>query len=131
VIFDTNAVSALFAGDADLELLLQDETVHQLPVIVIGEYRYGLARSKHGRQLEHLLDLLIEESEVLVIDEGTTRHYANVRQQLRRAGTPIPENDVWIAAECGSLPPLLRSRSAEQTQSAADQRIEIIVRGPE
>lgn len=98
MILDTNAVSALFAGDTDLELLLQDETVHQLPVVVIGEYRYGLARSKHGRQLEGLLDLLIEESEVLLIDEETTRHYASVRQQLRRAGTPIPENDVWIAA---------------------------------
>jgi tRNA(fMet)-specific endonuclease VapC len=84
VILDTNAVSALFAGDADLAVLLEEDAVHHLPVIVIGEYRYGLARSKHGRRLEGLLDLLIRESAVLVVDEATTRHYSRVRQQLRR-----------------------------------------------
>lgn len=98
VILDTNAVSGLFAGDPVLEELLEQEEVHHLPVIVIGEYRYGLARSKHGQHLERLLNLLIEESIVLPIDEETTRHYAEVRQHLRRAGTPIPENDLWIAA---------------------------------
>jgi len=67
-------------------------------VIVIGEYRYGLTSSKQGQRLERLLDLLIQESIVLPVDEATTRHYAKVRQQLRDAGTPIPENDVWIAA---------------------------------
>jgi predicted nucleic acid-binding protein len=35
---------------------------------------------------------------VLPVDEETTRHYATVRENLRRAGSPIPENDVWIAA---------------------------------
>ncbi|HYI10728.1 MAG TPA: type II toxin-antitoxin system VapC family toxin [Thermoanaerobaculia bacterium] len=98
MILDTNAVSALFAGDLELEEILDRDAVHHLPVIVIGEYRYGLARSKHGQRLERLLDLLIQESVVLPVDEGTTRYYARVRQQLRGAGTPIPENDVWIAA---------------------------------
>ena len=97
MILDTNAVSALLSGEGGLEPVLEEEVVH-LPVIVIGEYRYGLARSKHGSRLERLLDLLIQESVVLPIDESTTRHYATVRERLRRAGTPIPENDVWIAA---------------------------------
>ena len=98
MILDTNAVSALFAGAAGLARLLEQEPVHHLPVIVIGEYRYGLTGSKQGQRLERLLELLIQESIVLVIDETTTRHYAKVRQQLRSAGTPIPENDAWIAA---------------------------------
>ena len=98
MILDTNAVSALFAGDSAIEQVLGAETIHHLPVIVIGEYRYGIARSKHRRRLERLLELLIRESIVLLIDEDTTPHYATVRENLRRAGTPIPENDVWIAA---------------------------------
>lgn len=97
MILDTNAVSAVLAGDPAIETLLDPEPVHHLPVIVIGEYRYGLARSKHRRRLEQLLNLLIRESIVLPIEEETTRHYAMVREQLRRAGQPIPENDVWIA----------------------------------
>jgi tRNA(fMet)-specific endonuclease VapC len=98
LILDTNALSALLAGDADLAGILEPSAVHHLPVIVIGEYRYGVARSKYRSRLERLLELLVRESMVLVIDEETTRHYAAVRESLRRAGSPIPENDVWIAA---------------------------------
>ena len=87
VILDANAVSALLAGDSALGEILEPEPLHHLPVIVIGEYRYGVARSKHRRRLERLLELLVRESIVLLVDEETTRHYATV-----------PENDVWIAA---------------------------------
>ena len=44
------------------------------------------------------LDILTSESIVLAVDAGTATHYASVRDELRRQGTPIPENDVWIAA---------------------------------
>lgn len=98
VILDTNAVSALLAGEPALGEILEPQPLHHLPVIVIGEYRYGVARSKHRRRLERLLELLVRESIVLLVDEETTRHYATVRESLRRAGSPIPENDVWIAA---------------------------------
>lgn len=45
-----------------------------------------------------MLTLLISDSIVLPIDLATTRQYAKVRNELRAQGTPIPENDVWIAA---------------------------------
>ena len=98
MILDTNAVSALFAGDPSLEQLLAPSERHHLPVIVIGEYRYGLLRSAHRRRLEPLLETLIRESTVLPVDEGTASGYAFLRDELRRAGRPIPENDLWIAA---------------------------------
>ncbi len=44
------------------------------------------------------LDTLIRESIPLAVDLETTDRYAQVRDELRRSGTPIPENDVWIAA---------------------------------
>ncbi|HTS18456.1 MAG TPA: type II toxin-antitoxin system VapC family toxin [Verrucomicrobiae bacterium] len=98
MILDTNAVSALFVGDNNLARVLSGSPRHQLPVIVLGEYRYGLKRSRHPKALESLLDQLERESDVLPIDADTAAVYADVRDQLRRRGTPLPENDVWIAA---------------------------------
>lgn len=98
MILDTNAVSALLAGNAGLSAVLGPAPQHHLPVIVIGEYRYGLLRSSHREKLEALLETLIRESIVLFVDEATTKAYAQVRDELRQAGRPIPENDIWIAA---------------------------------
>ena len=98
MILDTNAVSALFAGDTALERLLDIAPRHELPTIVVGEYRYGLARSRHRKLLSSLLDELIRESTILVIDLDTTSAYAAVRERLRVKGRPLPENDVWISA---------------------------------
>jgi tRNA(fMet)-specific endonuclease VapC len=98
MILDTNAVSALLAGDRKLEKILSRRAVHELPVIVIGEYRYGLLRLRARVSLESLLDALVENSVVLPVDDETTKSYAEVREQLRKRGTPLPENDVWIAA---------------------------------
>ena len=98
MILDTNAVSALFEGDRALAALLGGEGRQHLPVIVIGEYRYGLVRSRHRRSLRSLLDKLISESIVLPIGVETAAAYAAVREALRARGTSIPENDIWISA---------------------------------
>jgi tRNA(fMet)-specific endonuclease VapC len=98
VILDTNAVSALLAGDTALGDLLRARSRHHLPVIVIGEYRFGLFRSRNREHLWLLFGELILESTVLSVDEGTAAVYSEVREELRTKGRPIPENDVWIAA---------------------------------
>lgn len=98
MILDTNAVSAIFAGDEDVALVLDGMVRHHLPAIVVGEYRYGLKRSRKRQSLLRLLDHLERESIVLVVDGETAKHYANVRDALQKQGRPIPENDVWIAA---------------------------------
>lgn len=98
MILDTNAVSALLAGDEGVAAVLGTAPRHHLPVVVLGEYRYGLLRSRRRATLEPLLDLLAARSLVLPVDEAASRTYAEVREELRLAGTPIPENDVWIAA---------------------------------
>jgi len=98
VILDTNAVSALFLGDRALGTVLGDAVRHHLPTVVIGEYRYGLLRSRQRSQLEELLDGLIQQSVVLPVDQTTAEVYSQVRYELRAKGQPIPENDIWIAA---------------------------------
>ena len=100
MILDTNAVSGLFRGDPALEEVLAAEERHQLPVIVVGEYRFGLARSRARQQLSELLDQLIAESDVLEVDLETASVYAEIRTRLRERGQPIPENDIWIGALC-------------------------------
>jgi len=98
LILDTNAVSALLGGDLGVSEVLVLADRHELPVVVIGEYRFGLLHSTHRDALEPLLEQLIRESTVLRIDSATALCYARVRSALRTAGTPIPENDVWISA---------------------------------
>ena len=98
MILDTNAVSALLGGDPALGQVLAAHPRHHLPTVVIGEYRFGLLRSRHRRNLELLLGTLIRESIVLPVDETTAEVYSHVRDDLRNKGRPIPENDVWIAA---------------------------------
>jgi tRNA(fMet)-specific endonuclease VapC len=98
VILDTNAVSSLLAGDPALGDLLAARPRHHLPVLVIGEYLFGLVRSRHRERLGLLFASLIRESRVLVVDQVTAEVYSQVREELRTRGRPIPENDVWIAA---------------------------------
>jgi predicted nucleic acid-binding protein len=98
VILDTNAVSALFAGDRRLAAVLDSSDEHHLPLIVIGEYQFGLHASRQRRKLQSLLAKLEAESVVMAVDRATADWYAMVRHELKEKGRPIPENDVWIAA---------------------------------
>ena len=98
MILDTNAISALADGNTALKTLLLREQVHQLPVIVLGEYRYGLKRSRERSARERWLDELEDIFEILEITSNTSRSFAQIRHELREAGTPIPENDLWIAS---------------------------------
>lgn len=98
IALDTNAVSAFADGSDALGAVLMPFQHLALPVTVLGEYRYGLQGSKKRARLEEWLDELLRELRVLETTTRTTAVYARVRHQLRVAGTPIPENDVWIAA---------------------------------
>jgi tRNA(fMet)-specific endonuclease VapC len=98
MILDTNAVSALAMEDAGIIKVLAASERHHLPVIVIGEYGFGLAGLRRGRELQKWLELLVSENIVLSVEHETATHYARLRTELQRAGTPIPANDLWIAA---------------------------------
>jgi len=97
VILDTNALSA--AADA-------------VPVIVLGEYRLGIAQSRHRAEYEEWVREWIAAVTVLDIDRDTAPLYATIGLQLKKIGKPIPSNDLWIAALCRqhSLPLLSRDR---------------------
>lgn len=98
MILDTNALSAVADGEPGaVEQLARTREV-SVPVIVLGEFRYGIARSRHRRQYERWLSELLAVVKVLEISEETTVRYAQLRFELKESGTPLPANDVWIAA---------------------------------
>ena len=98
MILDTNAVSALADGNPDLLQAAAGVARFSLPVVVLGEFHFGIARSRNRARYARWLDKLIGVSEVLLVDEETALHYAAVRDRLREKGRPIPSNDTWIAA---------------------------------
>jgi tRNA(fMet)-specific endonuclease VapC len=112
LILDTNALSAVVEGDPVLAPLLQRAAQIAIPVIVLGEYRYGISHSRNRRQYEEWLTEYLRNFRILEVEERTTIPYGAVRSQLKKAGTPIPSNDVWIAALCRqhALPLLSRDR---------------------
>jgi tRNA(fMet)-specific endonuclease VapC len=67
---------------------------------VLGEYRYGIQQSRDRQRYEQWLTETLRNYRVLDVDEETANSYATIRTELKRAGTPIPSNDVWIAALC-------------------------------
>jgi predicted nucleic acid-binding protein len=116
MIVDINALSA--AADDDPAVIAILTRAHQMaiPVIVLGEYRYGIAQSRHSAAYENWLAGLLRDCAVLDINESTTQHYAEITRDLRHKGKPIPTNDLWIAALCRqhSLPLLSRDRHFDQ-----------------
>lgn len=100
MILDTNALSAAADREPEaLEIVANAERV-EVPVIVLGEYRLGIAQSRHRVSYENWLREWIAAVTVLDIDEQTTGYYAAIGWELKKAGKPIPTNDLWIAALC-------------------------------
>jgi len=112
VILDTNGLSAVADGQPGLEPLLRRAAQVAIPVIVLGEYRYGISQSRNHIHYEQWLAEYLPSFRILDLDERTTIFYSAVRHELRKSGTPIPSNDVWIAALCRqhSLPLVSRDR---------------------
>ena len=112
MILDTNALSAAAEREPSaLEVVAQAERL-AVPVIVLGEYRFGIAQSRQRASYENWLREWVAAVSVLDIDEETTHSYAAIGMELKKKGKPIPSNDLWIAALCRqhSLPLLSRDR---------------------
>jgi tRNA(fMet)-specific endonuclease VapC len=101
VALDTNRYTDLCRGDASVVETVEHADEIWLPFIVLGELRAGFAVGAQGPRNEAVLRRFLMKSGVGVLyaDEQTTHHYGTVYRQLRKQGTtPIPTNDMWIAA---------------------------------
>ena len=90
---------ASFAAEQPLLLRLQAAERLAVMLVTIGEFAFGIRQSNVRRELERWLrERLLARTEILFPDLSTVEHYADIRSELRREGTPIPANDIWIAA---------------------------------
>ncbi len=112
MILDTNALSAMADDDPGVAAVLARADQMAIPVIVLGEYRHGIAQSRNRGAYEAWLTELLNDCMVLDVNEPTSHYYSEVVFELKRKGKPIPTNDIWIAALCRqhSLPLLSRDR---------------------
>ncbi|MEM6329681.1 MAG: type II toxin-antitoxin system VapC family toxin [Planctomycetota bacterium] len=101
LLLDTNRYSQLVANDAAVTQRLNSATAVYFSVITLGELHQGFQMGTKRRRNEQRLReaLTLQGVQVLFLDAETAEYFGRTAAALRRAGTPIPTNDVWIAAQ--------------------------------
>ncbi len=100
VALDTSAYAAFKLGREDALSVVRSREKLILPSIVLGELLGGFANGKRAERNRAELEELLASPRVSVaaVGWGTAECYAAIYAHLRRAGTPVPANDLWIAA---------------------------------
>jgi tRNA(fMet)-specific endonuclease VapC len=114
VLIDTNRYRDFCEGREDAVDVVQRARLIHLPFVVLAELRAGFLCGTLARRNEQSLTVFLNSPRVRVLlaDEDTTHHFARIFAQLRLQGTPIPVNDIWIAALAVQHDLLLHSRDA-------------------
>lgn len=98
LLLDSNAVIAWTEEEESVAKVLGKWIEPRIPTFVAGELYFGALNSARSAQNLETLRRTLEYFPILLPDELTHSHYAEVRMQLQRRGRPIPPNDLWIAA---------------------------------
>ena len=100
VAVDTNRLTDLFQGDAQLAKQMGTCEEVWIPLMALAEIKAGFYGGDRLNRNEALLRSLLARDTVGILFPGreTAEHYARLFVQLKRAGTPVPDNDLWIAA---------------------------------
>ena len=100
IALDTNRVIAVLNGQAAAVAALQGWTEVCLPIPVVAELRFGALNSQNAQQNLSRVEGIVSRCRILTATLPTADAYARLRLLLKRNGTPVPENDLWIAALC-------------------------------
>ena len=100
LLLDTSAFSAWARGYGPIKAPLQHATEIGISVVVLGELASGFRRGRFREENEERLRQFLSAPrvQVLGVDEDTVPPYAAIHNELRRRGTPVGHNDMWIAA---------------------------------
>jgi predicted nucleic acid-binding protein len=100
VVLDTSGYSWLRSGHREVRRRLAAARVVFLPTVVLGELAAGFALGRHRKENERALEAFLSQPFVQTLDvtAAVAARYGELFARLRRAGTPIPANDIWIAA---------------------------------
>ena len=94
---DTSFVIGVLKGTVESARPLSEVA---FPFAVIGELRFGAMGGRDPQRKLAEIDEMVRRGMTLAGDGETARVYADLRLRLKSAGTPLPENDIWIAAIC-------------------------------
>jgi tRNA(fMet)-specific endonuclease VapC len=99
-LIDTNIYSLAMKGDEIVANTLRRIDRIGFSVVSIGELYSGFKGGRQEQKNREELDIFLDSPRVVLhaIDEGTADYYASILNDLRSQGTPIPTNDIWIAA---------------------------------
>lgn len=114
ILLDTNRYTDFMKGNSDVSALVSVADKILIPFVVLAELRAGFACGTIAKKNEAELVRFLggKNVEVVYADQRTTQIYAELFAQLRNQGTPIPTNDLWIAALAVQHSILLCTRDA-------------------
>lgn len=100
ILIDSNRFIDFCDGESSVVDAFEQAALLVVPFIVLAEIRVGAHSIKRGDTQARILGELLQQPGVRVAhsSETTTHHYATLYARLKKAGTPIPTNDIWIAA---------------------------------
>ena len=125
-LLDTNILSELIrnpAGSVAQRVARVGEDKICTSIVVAGELRYGAAKSASTRIAERV-NLILSAITVLSLEPAVDHHYADIRHQLARQGTPIGPNDLLIAAHARALNLTIVTANAKEFSRVAEVRVE-------
>jgi len=100
LMLDTNRYKDFCSGETSVFSAIKKAETVVFPFIVVAELKAGFACGTKAKKNEAVLSRFLNEKYVQTIyaNKETFFHYADLYKQLREQGTPIPTNDLWIAA---------------------------------
>ncbi|MFC2171561.1 type II toxin-antitoxin system VapC family toxin [Acidobacteriota bacterium] len=100
ILLDTNAFSRLLGGDETVLDILSESEIVYMSIFVLGELYTGFKAGKKEQRNRSILDNFLKKPTVRILNAttDTAEVFAFVKSNLRKAGKPIPINDVWIAS---------------------------------
>lgn len=110
VLLDTNIVIAHLDKDEAVNERVSHTPEVFVSAVVVGELCYGTMKSQRKKSNISRLETFLRKVTTLACDATTARIYGEIKNELRLLGKPIPDNDVWIAANVRQYGLTLASR---------------------
>lgn len=97
-LLDSNIIIEIFRGNEKFANRIQELGSIVIPVISLGELYFGANKSNQKEKQRKQIEEFENTFEIANVNSNTSKIYGNIKNKLKEAGRPIPENDIWIAA---------------------------------